>query len=968
MRMFKCSFAAVVAGVVLAFLVMNVALFAQRGYEGPLFWMAAPGDYSGSLWISPPVRSWEDDWSVATSFPERVWEFQVGGAPPNDPCERLPYVTDPLVGPVGLQINQYTGEWWEGTTYVGTPGSPHTSPPPGFDPDLFGFFSFGDRSDRPGVAPGGLPGRLVDNPGACIGHALAVLRGRGDAWRPNDQRDGLDCLSTSSFMRLRMNVELRCEADLRDLDDYTESFWDGFDLVLPAILPDGFTEAPVIFPADYPNGPVASARNFPGRVWVRRIDFSSHDVVWSEGDEPVTSVFNMSLPGVFAPMSSVDPDMAEMYKWQLEGTAAERRASSRNTFMEIDSTGTIVNNDRMIINDLIKEVDDCVSLDLFSGDTPDDGSPMPCGRMNAAGTALFSKDPDGMADDIGPDTPRELLAEVSAPMIAGARGNRQPFPVGGNLFWSEEAKFSTRCTAGYVVMDDLRVPAVDAREFYLELFAEAWVAYQDALAGFIPPPPYQDMEADEILADAVYLRGTALGWNTIFRYRDLTQPMMEEAFFGAGYVPAAQAGADRLLFDFQGAPPPECEVSDLTVQPMRGYKNSAGYTTTPAGGAPMGQLIGVWYSGFDMYGSEQIRPHYSSQVMNHWHGPIGHHVRDSVPGGTVFPEASTHWRGSDDDIMEDIVMNVAVACGSPTKGLYAPDVEQLAILGHWEGLADAKFWTGEQDVRYPGGVRTVDTPTPGFDPARIASYSECEDPRFGAQSSDCYDSPVLAEEVAAYGDTLTSRALQAHVAAGSGNVGAYVFQELLNPSVDRRGPSNRASYGRTSSGDVGPDGARIVYDDATSWETVSYTNTLVDTRIHVEGGLARGPFSDGTVYGGFADWDHRAGGASSANSLEVVEHYWGISPGTFEGRPPGTVGVADEETMTRTGPVRFSGTMDLARNGGVVGSCTLCSEMGCDASIIEEFPNERFTSSVTQGTMVCLIERGLTPPMDCPGP
>ena len=495
MRMLKCSLSAAVAAFVLVFLATDLAVFAQRDYKGMLFWMAPPAAYSGALWISPPIRSWEDDWGVASSFPQRVWEYEVGGAPPNDPCERLPYITDAEIGPFGLQINQYTGEWWEGTTYVGTPGDPHTGPPPGFDPDLFGFFSFGDRSDRPGVDSRGIPGGLGGNPGACVAKAITVLRGGGAQWKPNDQRDG-DCLSSPSFTRLRMNVELRCEADLRDRDEYTEAFWAAFDVVLPTILPDGFTEAPVVFPADYPNGPSvpgASPRSFPGRVWLRRIDFNNEGVSWSDGDEPLSSVFNIATASPWGATTGVDPDLArpEMYQWQLEGTAAERRASSRNPFVEIDGTGTIVNHERMIINDLIKGVDDCVSLDLFSSETSSDGSPMPCGRMNAAGTAFFSKDPDGMPTDLGPNTPRELAAELGAPMLPGARGNHQPFPVGGDLFWSEQKAYGSRCTAGYVVIDDLPLHALEARDFYYELFLEAWQAYEEAVAGLAPSFPYE---------------------------------------------------------------------------------------------------------------------------------------------------------------------------------------------------------------------------------------------------------------------------------------------------------------------------------------------------------------------------------------------------------------------------------------------------------------------------------------------
>ena len=75
----------------------------------------------------------------------------------------------------------------------------------------------------------------------------------------------------------------------------------------------------------------------------------------------------------------------------------------------------------------------------------------------------------------------------------------------------------------------------------------------------------------------------------------------------------------------------------------------------------------------------------------------------------------------------------------------------------------------------------------------------------------------------------------------------------------------------------------------------------------------------------------------------------------------------DEETLIVTGPVHYRGAMEFTKAGGY-GACTLCSERGCANGVFEEFPEQRFTSPVTSGgSMVCLIERGLTPPMDCPG-
>ena len=120
-------------------------------------------------------------------------------------------------------------------------------------------------------------------------------------------------------------------------------------------------------------------------------------------------------------------------------------------------------------------------------------------------------------------------------------------------------------------------------------------------------------------------------------------------------------------------------------------------------------------------------------------------------------------------------------------------------------------------------------------------------------------------------------------------------------------------------------------------------------------------------YSGVGDLDHRVGGFTGLSRLVINDLYWGIAPGTPTAAGDGVPLEPDEEHMTRTGPIRFTGGMELARTSRV-GTCTLCSELGCDDTVVEEFPGERFTSSVSQGTIVCLMERGLTPPGDCPGP
>ena len=141
-------------------------------------------------------------------------------------------------------------------------------------------------------------------------------------------------------------------------------------------------------------------------------------------------------------------------------------------------------------------------------------------------------------------------------------------------------------------------------------------------------------------------------------------------------------------------------------------------------------------------------------------------------------------------------------------------------------------------------------------------------------------------------------------------------------------------------------GARIGDGDPSDYEVTPVTEQY---------GLQYLFDSLGGVYTGFADLDYLYN--SVPHEFTFVTDYWGITPGT-NARGIASVTESDRETFTNTGPVRLSGAMGYARGAGL-GSCTVCSENGCDASVVEDFPGERFTSSVTEGTLVCLI--GPTP-------
>ena len=243
----------------------------------------------------------------------------------------------------------------------------------------------------------------------------------------------------------------------------------------------------------------------------------------------------------------------------------------------------------------------------------------------------------------------------------------------------------------------------------------------------------------------------------------------------------------------------------------------------------------------------------------------------------------------------------------------------------------------------------------------IANYTECADERYGA--GDCYASPVLQDDLARYGDTRTLRAVKAHAAAGpQGWYAADAFRregsaDELGTLVDR--------FVRTSSGDVDDAGNRISFESHRTERAVSYE--VVTDRIQLELDLPYQSIDRGPV--ALGDLDYRNGGPmGGGNRLTVTESYWGIAPRTVpDDRPPDHVVVPDQETMTRRGPIRFIGAAELPRTSRV-GTCTLCSEYGCSQEVSERFPSERFTLSVSQGTIVCLVQRGLTPPQDCPGP
>ena len=245
----------------------------------------------------------------------------------------------------------------------------------------------------------------------------------------------------------------------------------------------------------------------------------------------------------------------------------------------------------------------------------------------------------------------------------------------------------------------------------------------------------------------------------------------------------------------------------------------------------------------------------------------------------------------------------------------------------------------------------------------FASYTECADSAFGA--GDCYASDEMRDRIAEYSpggaETLTGRALAAHREAARAGVdqGLYIADRLRAFTTPDR-PENRAplfSVNKTvSSGDLDASGNLIVHDPVRMFGDIGEPTSYAVETTSAPHALF---YEYNPTFTGLGNLDHLSNGVR--HEFTFVEYYWGVAPGTAVHGPPGTIAEADMEHMTRTGPVRLSAAMGYARGGGV-GSCTVCSENGCDDSVVEEFAGERFTSSVTQGTAVCLIGPTPIPP------
>ena len=962
--------AAGVAGV-LAFSV-GVPVLAQYGpmaYDGPFSWLSDDRVNQGFRWFESPRRGWAtsgDPWSALTSFPERIWEFPVSGAPPNDSCYLVPFVElDPDEGPFGLQVNQYLVEWWEGTTYLSNP-----SKPAGWSQAKFGFFDFDPRADRPAVGGNGLPagfvGQSTGEAGACSAKLLAQARGSGIPWAGAQEDSGGTgpCMAWPDMYRLRANIESRCEPDLSypDIEGYTLRFYEIWDFWSePIELPDG-VPVPLLFPSDYPMGDDGAL----GRVWLRRADVGL-DHWMNVGEGPYAADFPSSAVFSSGPASGGGGgrDYSQDHEWRLDASlsAEQRRASARNALKTYNADGEVI-ADNVVIRDGINETVDCLSFDYVS---PDSGRDIEwgCDRVNSDGLAGSSLQEGGERySDVGAASPAEVEAMLTEATVPGAVGNRRPEPPGSN-FWLEYDTWSMSCHAGFYSEVDLPLLAYEKILEHDERFNLAWEEYlwlrDQWFLGLV--------ERDEVEAFYAYvseLRGMLEGWEVILFYRDIVHGELLAAVRDAGYVYGG-AGAE-LGVDFEGT---GCELQLASIQPFR-PQGGGGVDVAPpnSGLLTAAMALRSWKDMAttdrftDQQQEEEGLPHYiggsSVSVMT---TAASHYVRDnSMRSDSEFPTGPTHWDGL--DVTESPTIFITMSCGKPQENVFAPEVTRFPSYGYWNSAGEWVQFLDDTDERRQG--RSVGGAA-AFDADTFASTTHCADESaFGA--GDCYASDEMRQRIEAYNPggarTWTERALETHreeVDAGV-DLGMYKYDRMNYFDRSVRAPLHSRLLVPESSGDVDGAGELIEHANRGFPGEIGEPSSYAVQMIEAAHGLL---LAYNTSLTGFGNLDHLS--SSLPQWFSIRDYYWGVAPGTAVNGPPGTIAEADMEHMTRSGPARLSSAMGYARGGGV-GSCTLCSENGCDDTVIEEFVGERFTSSVTQGTAVCLIgPTPLPPPVhSCP--
>ncbi len=965
---------------------------AQRPpFEGALFWMASPAGHSGDLWLPPPVRGWNeiiagDPWAQGTSFPtDRIWESSLAGMPPNDSCfpDGVDAVTDPDVGPYGLQTTQYFGDWWEGNVYVH-----HPVPPPGWSEPEYGGFYFQVRPPQNGhsrlaVAPSnGAPEQMVGSPGACVGGNLALQRGEqdGGAWMPHSlPGTSLPCYSQSQLFRFRLNTELRCEPDLADgpgargdpgrpgTDPYTSLFWDIFDqraLSLPLFL-DG-TPGLIAFPYTYA-GPYPLFR----RVDVgfsKLFDDGSDSTGLAFPPTPVAAagVFNVSAGSSALGARDDYTAATNPIHWVL-GPLADVRSHVRNGLRAYDPvTGT--STDFVNIFDGFRDETDCLFFTAVTQTalvTNDMDSPCPTPDKSRM-TAHVSLEAGDRVPDVGVINPAALPGP--APTVNEAHPRAQPFPSGS--FWMDWTNRTLRCTERHAMLDPFYLEnaeaLIQAHQVNLDYW---WDLYLNIdRSDFGPPEDFVDAQ-NYYYTQAQQEFAAREGWRAIFEYREGVVDLLEAAFAAAvpePYVVVQRRDTSVLLI---GSPfPASCEAPSFTLQPDRMTQGSingpawdgrARPPLLPSGAYPgqTTELRTLESVAAGMLSGTQTPEHYRGDEITVWRAGISRNTVGSDP----YPEGPSHGaKPGDLDILDSGSSYVSFSCGSPEADVFAPDVTHITPT-FTSVTPGQTIYTPRGEVTYQGPA--LDAP---FEADALGNT--CYRP----DGTDCYGAPALAELTARYPGTRAAAALAAAVALGL-PAGTAAGDELLGPfehghTPFRHRPTGRhsGSFVRETSGDLDADGNLLFLDQPSGRANLPGQAYRVPTAYAVQ--PLRFFFNGGfSLYlrTGLRDLDHRVLGGTGPGWAFKQTRFFGAAPGTHLAGP---VRHPDVENMTGYGPVRYSGAMEAAKTGRV-GTCTLCSEKGCDPSVLEDFPGERFTSRVTTaGRLVCLIQPGQTPPVDCPGP
>ena len=631
------------SAVILAILVgvLSASVDAQssraRPYAGPFFWLADQTETPGSRWVAPPTRATAPGGGSFSSFPDRLWVGDVVGAPPNDSCHAVGDrpATDYEVGPYGLQVVQYLGDWWRGLVY-----RPHTGtvgPATAYD---FGYFDFAPRPGRPPTSRDGLPGTSVGNPGACVANALARLHGSLDGdgrWRTTtvDVPTGRDCLAASQIVLLRMNSELRCEPDLSDPDDheFTSAFWRFLE---GRSVPTG----PTFFPSDYE----------AGAQWVRRVEVGFFAL---DGDSKGSGGTYELVPfGLPAYPTSGQP-VGEYREYHPDSFGLVPDASLRNPLQAMDVNGVPTGEPIRFVDGRTGR-EDCLEWNVARpGERYDQD--WACNRANSMAASNAAVESDGLrVVEAGPATPAEI--EDSPPTIPLAHPRLHPFPAPAGSVWAEWNRAQMSCRWQYAVLTPLADQARERRDAWRGLYnrlAGGGGLDSTELAAF---RRYAERRLGPGVAGPVaWAHGHWQGWEALLEYRIAAERQARGVLQAAGY--RLVVGREFVV----GVEHSGCVVDSLPsvqVDPV-----APGQTTN-----------GLWsrFFTFDVPEDTDTPEYWAPDgQLYHWRGTVTPRNAAAARGGRL--PAGT--------VVREIAVGPTAyrhfSCGTVAEHLFGPDVAEI---------------------------------------------------------------------------------------------------------------------------------------------------------------------------------------------------------------------------------------------------------------------------------------------------